>query len=129
MKKMALRKNARDPATRSSPERDAWHNDIMAYLGDMDSSLALLAALRLYTLSRPDSRLSTGTAIGESSLDFVALSVLGLANYSQAFCNFTIGAQTDRWIMGKGLDRITVLDAILTILDWTAAFNKSAALR
>jgi len=99
----------------------------MAYLGGMNSSLALLALLRLYALSRPGSRLSTGTASGEASLDFVALSVLGLANFSQALCNFTVSAQSDRWIMGKGLDRITVLDAAFTVLDWAAAFTKLAA--
>ncbi|KAK3072626.1 hypothetical protein LTR53_006490 [Teratosphaeriaceae sp. CCFEE 6253] len=99
----------------------------MAYLGGMNSPLALLALLRLYTLYRPSSRLLTGTAAGEAATDVMALSVLGLANFSQAFCNFTIGARSDRWIMGKGWDRITVLDAVFTVLDWTAAFNRLAA--
>ncbi|KAK4897282.1 hypothetical protein LTR27_004802 [Elasticomyces elasticus] len=127
MKKLALRKKSRDPATSSSPEGDAWHHDIMSYLGGMNSSLALLALFRVYALFKPDSRLPMRTVAGEASLDVIALSVLGLANFSQALCNFTISAQNDRWIMGKGLDRITVLDALFTVLDWTAAFVRLGA--
>jgi hypothetical protein len=62
--------------------------------------------------------------MGSLQLDIVALAVLGLANFSQAFLNFTTGRNNGRWIMGKGFDRITVLDALCTVLDWGAAITK-----
>jgi hypothetical protein len=58
---------------------------------------------------------------GDIPLDVTALVVLGLANFSQAYMNFFTATQNDRWIMGKGLDRITVLDFMFTVLDWTTA--------
>ena len=129
MQKLSHRKRSTDAAIRSTPGGDAWHHDIMAYLGGMNTSLAVLASLRLYALFRPSSALvSTGSAKGDVPLDFLALVVLGVGNFSQAFANFTIGARTDRWIMGKGLDRITVLDAVFTVLDWTAAFGRVSML-
>lgn len=129
MRKLSLRKHSPDSAIKATPEGDEWHHDLMAYLGGINSSLALLAGLRLYALFTPTTRLfSTGTARGDVSLDFIALTVLGLANCSQAFLNFTVGAQNDRWIVGKGLDRITVLDAVFTVLDWSAALSKVAIL-
>lgn len=129
MQKLSHRKRSTDAAVRSTPSGDAWHHDIMAYLGGMNTSLAVLAGLRLYALFRPSSALvSTGSAKGDVPLDFLALVVLGVGNFSQAFANFTIGARTDRWIMGKGLDRITVLDAVFTVLDWTAAFGRVSML-
>ena len=100
----------------------------MAYLGGMNTALAALAGLRLYSLFKPSPLLSTGSTKGDIPLDFLALVVLGIGNFSQAFCNFTIGARTDRWIMGKGFDRITVLDAVFTVLDWTAAFGRYSML-
>jgi hypothetical protein len=93
----------------------------MAYLGGMNSAPMLLALLRLWALWKKPRFLTTGTEKGDLRLDIVALLVLGLANCSQAFLNFTTARKNGRWIMGKGLDRITVLDAVFTVLDWTAA--------
>ncbi|KAL2847103.1 hypothetical protein BJX68DRAFT_240226 [Aspergillus pseudodeflectus] len=122
MHKLSLRKNAPEPAIRSLPEGDKWHHDIMAYLGGMNTAPMLLALLRLWAIWKKPRFLTTGTEKGDLRLDIVALLVLGLANCSQAFLNFTTARTNRRWIMGKGLDRITVLDAVFTVLDWTAAF-------
>lgn len=124
MGKLSKRKLDIDPAIRALPRGDKWHYDIMAYLGSMNTSMALLAILRLYTIVRPSKALSTGTAKGDVPLDVLALLVLGLANFSQAFINFSLGFRSNRWIMGKGFDRITVLDAVFTVLDWAAAIGK-----
>ncbi|KLU82494.1 hypothetical protein MAPG_01566 [Magnaporthiopsis poae ATCC 64411] len=126
MRKLSRRKHSSDAAVAASPSGDAWHHDIMTYLGGMNTSLALLALLRLYAVSRPSSPLSSRLlgGGGDVSHDFTALAVLGLANFSQAVLNFNNGARAKRWIMGMGLDRITVLDAVFTVLDWTAAFAK-----
>lgn len=86
--------------------------------------MALLAVLRLYSIIKPSKALSTGTVRGDIPLDVLALLVLGLANFSQAFLNFSNGLNSNRWIMGKGFDRITVLDALFTVLDWVAAIGK-----
>lgn len=128
MGKLSKRKLDIDPAIRALPRGDRWHHDIMAYLGSMNTSMALLALLRLYTIVKPSKALSTGTAKGDIPLDVTALLVLGLANFSQAFVNFALGLRSNRWIMGKGFDRITVLDAVFTVLDWTAAVGKINAL-
>lgn len=90
----------------------------------MNTSLALLALIRLYAIIRPSKLFSTGTAQGDVPFDVTALLVLGVANCSQAVLNFGTGLRTDRWIMGKGLDRITVLDAVFTVLDWAAVIGK-----
>ncbi|EJT78040.1 hypothetical protein GGTG_03143 [Gaeumannomyces tritici R3-111a-1] len=132
MRKLSRRRHASGTAVAASPAGDAWHHDIMAYLGGMNTSLALLALLRLYAVARPSpSRDMVGDASSSSSSslspDVTALAVLGLANFSQAALNFTIGARSDRWIMGKGLDRITVLDVVFTVLDWTAALARVVA--
>jgi hypothetical protein len=92
----------------------------MAYLGGMNTAPMLLALLRLWAIWKKPRFLTTGT--GDLRLDILALLVLGLANCSQAFLNFTTARTNRRWIMGKGLDRITALDAVFTVLDWTAAF-------
>lgn len=91
----------------------------MAYLGGINSSLAVLAGLRLFGVL-PGKSVSTPRSL-LSGLDVVALTVLGAANASQAFLNFTVGAQNDRWICGHGFDRITVLDALFTVVDWGCA--------
>ncbi|KAI1506702.1 hypothetical protein F5X99DRAFT_365234 [Biscogniauxia marginata] len=119
MRKISTRSRSRDAAIRQSPSGDAWHHDIMAYLGGMNSSLAVLAALRVYALARPSRVLGGGG--DDVSLDVTALVVLGIANFSQALLNFVLSRPSDRWIMGKGFDRITVLDAVFTVLDWMAA--------
>lgn len=128
MRKLSLRKHNSDLGIQKLPQGDGWHHDIMAYLGAMNTSLAALAILRLYSIIRPSRALSSGTVKGDIPLDVLALLVLGLANFSQAFMNFATGLRTDRWIMGKGLDRITVLDAVFTILDWAAAIGKTTIL-
>ena len=98
----------------------------MAYLGGMNTSLALLAYLRLFTLYRPRSTLlSTGSSRGDVPLDVLALTVLGLANFSQAFLNWTLARRSGRWIVGHGFDRITVLDTLFTILDSVTAFARA----
>ncbi|KFA60255.1 hypothetical protein S40285_10578 [Stachybotrys chlorohalonatus IBT 40285] len=124
MTKLSKRKHSTNTTVRALPSGDPWHHDIMAYLGGMNTSLALLAILRLYTILRPNKYLSTGTAAGDVPLDVLSLTVLGLANFSQAFMNFATAAGSDRWIMGKGLDRITVLDALFTVLDWAAVVGQ-----
>lgn len=93
----------------------------------MNTPLALLAVLRLYALRRPSRYLSSKTSAGDIALDITALLVLGLANFSQAILNFTLSRKNDRWIMGKGFDRITVLDAVFTVLDWGFALARAIA--
>ncbi|KAF4472625.1 hypothetical protein FALBO_492 [Fusarium albosuccineum] len=126
MRKLSKRKLDSDELIRKLPHGDAWHHDIMSYLGSINSSMALLAILRLYNIIRPSKALSTGSVKGDIPLDVMALLVLGLANFSQAFVNFSLGLRQNRWIMGKGLDRITILDALFTVLDWSAAIGKIA---
>ena len=89
----------------------------MAYLGGMNTALLALAAIRLYAHLRPSRVLGKD----DLALDVTALLVLGVGNCSQMVLNFTTSRRNDRWIMGKGLDRITVLDTVFTVLDWTAA--------
>lgn len=126
MRKLSKRKSNPDQAIARLAEGDAWHHDIMAYLGSINTSMALLALLRLYAIARPSRFLSTGSRKGDVPLEVTALLVLGLANCSQAFMNFALGLRSQRWIMGKGLDRITVLDAVFTVLDWCAAAGMMA---
>jgi hypothetical protein len=123
MRKLSKRKASSDPMIRKLAEGDAWHHDTMAYLGAINTSMALLAAIRLYTIIRPSRAFSTGSIQGDRPLDITALVVLGLANFSQAYMNFSTALRSDRWIMGKGLDRITILDALFTLLDWAAAIG------
>jgi hypothetical protein len=128
MRRLSTRRLSGDSAIRRLPNGDAWHHDIMAYLGSINTSMALLALLRLYAIVWPAQArvkaLATGTDEGDLPLDVTALLVLGLANFSQAYMNFRTGLTADRWIMGKGLDRITVLDALFTVLDWVVAYRK-----
>ncbi|TQV91242.1 hypothetical protein IF1G_10123 [Cordyceps javanica] len=129
MRKLSLRRSSRDAAVAALPSGDAWHHDIMAYLGGMNTALAALAVFRVYGLwrrvagSAAAAPLSVRTADGDFSPDFMVLVVLGLGNCSQAVLNFTRSRASGRWIMGKGLDRITVLDAVFTVLDWAAALS------
>ncbi|KAH7038279.1 uncharacterized protein B0I36DRAFT_77713 [Microdochium trichocladiopsis] len=135
IRKLSQRRTSTDPAVQKHPSGDAWHHDVMAYLGAINTSSALLAIIRLHVIIARNSNggkkggggllgaLSTGTARGDVPLDVTALAVLGLANFSQAYMNFYTGWTSDRWIMGTGLDRITVLDALFTVLDWFAAWR------
>ncbi|KAJ1325692.1 hypothetical protein MN608_08886 [Microdochium nivale] len=132
--KLSRRRDSPDAAVRKLAASDAWHYDVMSYLGAINTSSALLALLRLYVTVSPHRSgrggggvLTTGTAAGDVPLDFMALAVLGLANFSQAYMNFYSGWTSDRWIMGKGLDRITVLDVVFTVLDWAAAYRLFAS--
>lgn len=124
MRKLSHRKRSTDNAISRFAAGDAWHHDIMAYLGFMNTSLAALSLLRLYALFRPSTRLSTGSVQGDVPLDVMALLVLGVANCSQAWGNFSTAWSGERWIMGRGLDRITVLDALFTVLTFVAAVGK-----
>lgn len=128
MRKLTTRKHSTNEAVKKAVTGDGWHHDILAYLGAMNTSLAALALLRLYAMVRGSKLLSTGSAKGDVPLDVLALSVLGLANCSQAWMNFRTALTNDRWIMGKGFDRITVLDAVFTVLDWAAACGRASAL-
>lgn len=112
MRKLSKRAQSNTTAISSTPSGDEWHHDIMAYLGYINVSLAALAGLRLYDLSKQSPSLASS-----SDLDVLALLVLGIANGSQAFGNFGRARKSKRWIMGSGWDRITVLDAAFMVLD------------
>ncbi|KAH7162020.1 hypothetical protein B0J13DRAFT_579897 [Dactylonectria estremocensis] len=127
MRRLSKRKQSGDPTISRLAQGDLWHHDIMGYLGVMNSSLALLAFVRLFNLMWPSKYFSTGSAEGDAPLDTMALLVLGLANFSQAFMNFSTGLRANRWIMGKGLDRITVLDLLFTVLDWAAVIGNMSS--
>jgi hypothetical protein len=127
MRKLSTRKTNPNPTIHKLTEGDAWHHDIMAYLGAINSSMALLALVRFWAIVRPSKVFSTGSARGDIPLDVTALVVLGLANFSQAFMNFGTALRSERWIMGRGWDRITVLDAVFTVLDWAAAVGVVAS--
>lgn len=61
-----------------------------------------------------------------NDLDILALTVLGIANASQAYGNLFVLRYTDRWIVGKGFDRITVLDTVFAVLDFAVVGAKVA---
>lgn len=96
MRRLSKRKRSSDPAIQKTPEGDAWHHDAMSYLGAINSSMALLAALRLYALSMPSRAFSTGSLEGDVPLNVTALVVLGLANFSQAYTNFSTALRSER---------------------------------
>jgi hypothetical protein len=121
MRKFGRRKLSTDPVISASVFGDAWHHDLLAYLGGINTSLALLAILRIYGIARRSKLIPGGPSKGNVSVDFMSLVVLGLAHFSQAFYNFKNGLTSNRWIMGKGLDIITILDALFATLDWIAA--------
>jgi hypothetical protein len=111
MGKLSTRSQSKSPAISSTPQGDEWHHDVMAYLGYINVGFATLAGLRLYALSY--SPVSSSTP----ELDILALTVLGIANGSQAWGNFVRARGSGRWIMGSGGDRITVLDALFAVVD------------
>lgn len=125
MQKFSLRRHSPDAAIRSLARGDAWHHDVMAYLGAMNFPLFLFAAIRFWSLARNRCRgmFSTGSEEGDRQIDFTSLVVLGTGNCSQAVLNFATALTSQRWIMGRGFDIITVLDATLTVLDWAAAWG------
>lgn len=111
MKKLSLRSQSKSPTIASTPEGDAWHHDIMTYLGNINVGFAVLAGIRLYSSFSPTN------ANAAPELDILALTVLGVANASQAWANFGGLRKTGRWIMGTGFDRITVLDGLFGAID------------
>ncbi|KAL3462766.1 hypothetical protein BJX64DRAFT_287976 [Aspergillus heterothallicus] len=113
MGKRSLRKSSTDPAR---------HHDIMLYLGGSTPRLPYSPSCGSGRLRA--GRFRAGKDMGSLQLDIIALAVLGLANFWQAFLNFTTGRNNGRWTMGKGFDRITVLDALCTVLDRGAAIAK-----
>ncbi|KIW02790.1 uncharacterized protein PV09_05851 [Verruconis gallopava] len=92
---------------------------IMAYLGYINVGYAALAGLRAHRLGA--SRAATTTR----EMDLLALTVLAVANGSQAWGSFMRSRGSGRWIMGHGLDRITVLDTVFMVLDALAALAYS----
>lgn len=104
--------------------------DIMRYLGGINGGYAILALLRFIplaiSLSSKDNRqnpLLTNQHQFNVNSDILCLTALGLANLSQAALNFFYARQSGRWIVGhwRGLktDRITILDSLFTVLDFS----------
>lgn len=116
MRKLSKRSQSKDSSISSTPEGDEWHHDIMAYLGYINVGYAALAGMRLH------SHIYSPGSASNIELDVLALTVLGIANASQAWANFTLSRKSGRWIMGTGWDRITVLDALFTVLDGAFVF-------
>jgi hypothetical protein len=114
MRKLTKRSLSADQSVSKLPQGDAWHHDIMAYLGYINVGYVVLAGLRLRALSKSPADPANDT-------DFLALSVLAVANGSQAWGNFVRSRGSGRWIMGEGFDRITVLDAFFLVVDGLAA--------
>ncbi|PLB48448.1 MFS general substrate transporter [Aspergillus steynii IBT 23096] len=103
MRMLSKRRTSSDAAIRMLRDGDKWqghrssHHDIMAYLGGMNTAPALLAFLRLWAIWKSPRFLSTGTKKGDIKVDIMALLVLGMANFSQAFLNFTTSRKSGRW--------------------------------
>lgn len=132
MLRIARRAHSKTPYIVSTPAGDAWHHDILAYLGNINLGFVALAAFRLYSLYQSTTATSPVTNISASAggsaddLDILALTVLGIANASQAYGNLFVLRQTDRWIVGKGFDRITVLDTVFAVLDFAVVVTKAS---
>ncbi|CEH11764.1 hypothetical protein CBOM_07164 [Ceraceosorus bombacis] len=138
MRKLSTRVKKVD--TIETPEGDAWHHDLMRYLGGINAGFVVLAALRflpLLTSSSISKQLSArrgslsvlsadGDPAAARALDIVTLSALAAANASQAALNFFWARPSGRWIVGHGFDRITVLDTVFTILDVTVVALRAA---
>lgn len=96
---------------------DELHHDVMRYLGAINASSAVLAIVRLFQIRSFVRRGRLG-AQGDRDLDVLAFTALGVANLSQ-FCMNVFWARTSgRWIIGRGFDRITVLDTVFSVLDF-----------
>ncbi len=119
------RLNSKDSKVRATPEGDAWHHDLLAYLGGINIALAALAFMRLALHVRPDltllSSCTTGSIAGDAPLEVLSLTILGVANFSQARVNMFVVRNTGRWTLGAYAEPIMVIDGVLTVLDWTAA--------
>ncbi|KAF8866298.1 hypothetical protein BDZ45DRAFT_579202, partial [Acephala macrosclerotiorum] len=107
----------------STPGGDAWHHDLLDYLGKINLGFVALADLRLYTISKVvESWTQTGTP--NRDVDVLALTVLGIANASQAWNNLMVHRRGDGWIVGRGFDRITVLDTVFAVLNFGVVIVK-----
>lgn len=119
------RRHSKDPRIKSTPSGDAWHHDLLVYLGGMNLAPAALAAIRLAVSIAPNARgwsaLSTGSSVDDQPIDVLALAILGVAHFSQARVNFCVVRKTGRWILGDVSEAITLVDGLLTVLDWIAA--------
>lgn len=127
MRKLSTRKH--DVSTIETAEGDGWHHDLLRYLGAINVGYAALALLRFIPLAgvvRSKGMLATSSSASnkevQAYLDIICLSTLGLANLSQALCNFIVARSSQRWIVGKfqgvKTDRITILDSLFTVLDF-----------
>jgi hypothetical protein len=119
MQKLTSRSKSKDTAVASTPQGDEWHHDIMAYLGFINVGFAALAGLRLFSSLSANSPTSTSSVLSE--VDFLAVTILGIANGSQTWGDFGLARRSGRWIMGSGWDRITVLDAAFMVVDLAVA--------
>ncbi|KAF8311475.1 hypothetical protein DL93DRAFT_1415950 [Clavulina sp. PMI_390] len=117
------------------------HFDITRYLGAMNAAAVMCALLRIIALVKAirrygarsrrsqkkadeDSNLSSEAkakevvrATVDKELDKLALATLFIANGSQFLCNMTFARASGRWIVGHGLDGITVFDTTFTVLN------------
>jgi hypothetical protein len=75
MLRLSRRKYSATPSVASTPEGDAWHHDVLAYLGTINTGFAALAALRLYGLVKSTTA-SEDEGSGVMNLDVLALTVL-----------------------------------------------------
>ena len=123
MRRVGRRAYSTNPSIASTAEGDAWHHDLLSYLGGINTGFVALAALRLYSLLKVAKRPSEADS-DERDLDVQALTVLAVANASQAFLNLFVYRKSDRWIVGKGFDRITVLDTVFSLLDAAVVIAK-----
>ena len=120
MRKLSKRSISSMPFVSSTPGGDAWHHDIMKYLGNINTGFAILAAIRLYVLIKKKS----SNSAEEANMDILALTALGVANASQAVGNLGFARKSGRWIVGHGFDRITVLDTLFAVLDATVVIAR-----
>jgi hypothetical protein len=88
MRSGAKRTKSKNSEVRSTLEGDEWHHDLLAYLGGMNLALAGLAFLRLAVLLDVPvvvlSALKTDSNAVDRPLDMLSITVLELANFSQA---------------------------------------------
>lgn len=98
MRRVAGHAYSTTPSIASTPGGDERYHDLLAYLGSINTGFVSLAELRLYFLLRGS--LALGSE--ETDLDVLALTVLGIANASQAFLNLVLYRATDDWVVRKG---------------------------
>lgn len=98
---------------------DELHHDVMRYLGAINASSAVLAIVRLFQIRAFIRRGRIG-ASGDRDLDILAFAALGVANFSQFCMNVFWARSSGRWIIGRGFDRITILDTVFSVLDFSS---------